>query len=207
MPDVLTVLTVVCGVFALAFLIASLTAMRRRRFVRLAVNFTFGASLLALAGLFGAVSLSTQGYRAFTREDTAAVVHTEPVAPKRFNAHFRFPDGREATFELAGDELYVDAHILKWKPVAAFLGLHTDYELDRVAGRYTNLAEEQSAARTVFSLAQDKPLNMFDLRRRFSLLAPLVDTEYGSATFIAAEKPQQFEIRVSTTGLLVRSRE
>lgn len=204
MPDLLTILTIACAVLALLFFVASIAAMRRHRFFRLTVNFTFGILLLTLAGLFGTVSMSTQGYRAFTREDTAAVVRTEPVEPKRFNAHFRFPDGHEVTFNLAGDELYVDAHILKWKPVAGLLGLHTAYELDRVAGRYTNLSDEQNSARTVFSLAQDKPLNLFDLRRRYSLLAPLVDTEYGSATFITADKPEQFEVRVSATGLLIR---
>jgi hypothetical protein len=203
-PDLLTILAIVCAVFALLFFGASILAMRRRRLFRLTVNFTFGLLLLALAGIFGTVSISTQGYRAYTREETAVFVRTEPVAPQRFNAHFRFSDGREVTFNLAGDELYVDAHILKWKPIAGLLGLHTAYELDRVAGRYTNLSEEQNSARTVSSLAQDKPLNMFDLRRRYAFLEPLVDTEYGSATFITADKPEQFEIRVSTTGLLIR---
>ena len=79
-----------------------------------------------------------------------------------------------------------------------------EVSFDRVAGRYTNLSEEQNSARTVFSLAQDKALNLFDLRRRYSLLAPLVDTEYGSATFITADRPEQFEVRVSATGLLIR---
>ena len=39
-------------------------------------------------------------------------------------------------------------------------------------------------------------------RRR--LLGPLVDAEYGSATFVAATRPATFEVRVSTTGLLAR---
>jgi hypothetical protein len=32
----------------------------------------------------------------------------------------------------------------------------------------------------------------------------VVDTEYGSATFIAAREPTQLELRVSTSGLLFR---
>jgi hypothetical protein len=31
-----------------------------------------------------------------------------------------------------------------------------------------------------------------------------LDAEYGSAAFINLEKPAKFEIRVSTTGLLIR---
>jgi hypothetical protein len=43
---------------------------------------------------------------------------------------------------------------------------------------------------------------MFVLGRRFP--RPLLDARYGSATFIAANKPVEFEVRVSTTGLLIR---
>ncbi len=116
----------------------------------------------------------------------------------------RFPDGRVAAHTLAGDELYVDAHILKWKPVANILGLHTAYELDRVGGRYQQLNDEQNAPRTIYGLGEKKPVDMFNLRQRYSVLAPLLDAEYGSATFVAVEQPARLEVRVSTTGLLIR---
>jgi hypothetical protein len=84
------------------------------------------------------------------------------------------------------------------------LGLHTAYELDRVAGRYATLEDEQERPRSVFSLAADKPVDMFHLRRRFWLFRPVLDTEYGSATFVPADRPATYELRVSTTGLLIR---
>jgi hypothetical protein len=105
---------------------------------------------------------------------------------------------------LSGDELYVDARILKWRPWANIFGLHTAYELDRVAGRYQDLVQEQQQPRTVQSLAADREVDLFKLRRRYVLLSPLLDAEYGSATFAAADSPAQYEVRVSTTGLLIR---
>jgi len=45
---------------------------------------------------------------------------------------------------------------------------------------------------------------MFNLRLRYSLLKPMVDAQYGSATFIPAKEFTELEIRVSTTGLLIR---
>lgn len=153
------------------------------------------------------IVIATEGYRAFTHEEIAAVVKTEPTGAKKFEAHFRFPDGHEATYRLAGEALYVDAHILKWKPIVNLFGLHTAYELDRVAGRYIDLEEERENIRTVFLLSQDKPADMFNLRQRYSLLTPLLDAEYGSASFINSDKPAYFEIRVSTTGLLIRKGE
>ena len=82
--------------------------------------------------------------------------------------------------------------------------MHTAYELDRVAGRYITVEDEQSLRRTVYPLAEEKSMNMYDLRSRFPVFGPLVDTEYGSATFIAVEDWAEFEVRVSTTGLLIR---
>jgi hypothetical protein len=149
-------------------------------------------------------SFAIQGYRALIQEKVAARVKIEPTGSEKFVAYFSFPNGREETFSLAGDQFYVDAHILKWKPVVNFFGLHTAYELDRVAGRYSRLEDELSKPHTVFSLSKSKPVDMFSLRERYSLLSPLLDAEYGSATFIQAKEPTEVEVQVSTTELLVR---
>jgi hypothetical protein len=144
------------------------------------------------------------GYRALTREDVAAHIVVKPTGRQRFIATFRFPDGREATYELAGDEFYVDAHILKWHPYANMFGLHTAYEIDRVAGRYRAIKDERDAMRTVHAIARDKPVDLYALGRRYTFLAPILDAEYGSATFVPVTRPAELELRVSTTGLLMR---
>lgn len=69
---------------------------------------------------------------------------------------------------------------------------------------YRALTRERAATRTVYRLAADKPLNLFRLRQRYALLAPLLDVEYGSATYAPAGRPARFEVRVSTSGLLIR---
>jgi hypothetical protein len=148
-----------------------------------------------------------QGYAALTRETLAATISVSPSGPQRFDARVKFPDGREAAFVVAGDELYVDAHILKWKPIANVIGLHTAYELDRIAGRYRSPEQEQKSVRTVYPLRTPRPIDLFDLRGRYTWLSPLVDTEYGSASFVPVTKPAEVEVRVSTTGLLMRAAE
>jgi hypothetical protein len=200
----LIAVTAAVGLLGLVSAVGSVRALRRGR----ALSFS-ARSLAAL--VFGAlfvlcllVVIATQGYRALTREEVAVEVHVKPTGPQSFEARFLFPDGHQATHRLAGDQLYVDAHILKWKPVANLLGLHTAYELDRVAGRYAALGDEQARPRTVRSLAQEKRLDLFDLRQKYAPLAFLVDAEYGSATFVDVKSPTVLEVRVSTTGLLVR---
>lgn len=195
---------IVFGALSLSILGLSIAAFRRRRFLGGTAGTLLAFLLLSIAALFLVISIATQGYRALTREVVAATVTVRPVGEQRFEAHFTFPDGRDTTYVLAGDQLYVDAHVLKWTPLANFFGLHTGYELDRVGGRYVELESERFRERTIHSLKPEKPLDMFSLRQRFSFFAPFLDAEYGSGTFVAADTLSRYEIRVSTTGLLVR---
>src|SRR2546428_10379411 len=122
--------------------------------------------LLALAALAATVTVGLQGYRALTYEEVAAIVRTEPVAPQRFRATITLPDHRLAMYDLAGDAFYVDAHILKWHPWASLLGLRTVYELDRVASRYNDVADERAKPHTAYALARSKPVDLFLIARR-----------------------------------------
>lgn len=78
------------------------------------------------------------------------------------------------------------------------------YRLDRVAGRYESIDDERHRPRTVHPLANEQPLDIFRLTRRYAFLAPIVDAEYGSATFVSGREPARLEILVSTTGLMAR---
>ena len=192
------------GTLGAILILAGIAALTRARALQFTLRTLAGLVLLLSGALAGAIAVGTQGYLALTREDLAARIFVRPHGPQLFAAIVRFPDGHEGTFELAGDEVYVDAHILKWKPLANLLGLHTAYELDRVGGRYHAIQEERSAVRTVYPLTQDRPVDLFGLRRRYPFLRVLLDAEYGSATFVPVTESAEFEVRVSTTGLLIR---
>jgi hypothetical protein len=170
-------------------LLLALIAFVRLRLGSFALRTFTGLLLLALA---------------LTHEEVAARITVTPPGKQRFNATIRYPDGRVGTYAIAGDEIYVDAHILKWKSYANWIGLHTGYELDRVAGRYHGVKDEQTAERTVHALSRERMIDLYSIRRRYAFLEPLVDAEYGSATFVPVTKPAELELRVSTTGLLLR---
>src|SRR6266568_4661343 len=158
-----------------AFLVlAGLIALFSLHPLRFVTRTLLGLLLISLGVLEGTITVGIQGYRSLARE------------------------------ELAGDEIYVDARILKWHALANLLGLNTAYELDRVGGRFRAIEQERSASRTLHALGQEKPLDVFDLRKRYTFLAPFLDAEYGSATFVQVTEPAELELRVSTTGLLLR---
>ncbi len=160
------VIVAVCFlVLGIALWAAAISALGNKRWVAGALRGVLGLLFFALAALAGAITIGIQGYRALTYEEVAATVKTSPVAPQRFRATITLPNQRLAMYELAGDAFYVDAHILKWHPWLNLLGLHTSYELDRVAGRYNAVTDER---------------------------------------FVAGNRPAEFEVRVSTTGLLMR---
>ena len=194
------------ALLGLLLVLGSVVALLKLRPFRFLLRLLAGLVALLIGAFAALVAFGTAGYRGLTDEATAATVRVEPIGPQRFRAVVKLPDGRQVTHELAGDEIYVDAHILKWKPLANLVGLHPAYELDRIAGRYHSLSAEQTSPRTVFALGADKPVDFFNLRRRYVVLAPLVDAEYGSASFVPVTRPAELEVRVSSTGLLMRER-
>ncbi len=204
MIDWLMATSIGFGLLGFVFMLAGVASARRRRFVRLSLHTTLALACLASGALFLTLQLSLQNYRALTREDLAATIHAEPVGPSQFRITIHLPDGRTDSYWLAGDEVYVDAHILKWKPWANLFGLHTAYELDRIAGRYHLIEDERRRPHTVYSLATDQLVDLFALRRRYAWLESVVDAEYGSAAFFPTHDRVAIELRVSTTGLLFR---
>ena len=181
MTDLLRWAPWVCAAAALLSLWLAAAALRGRRVIAAS-----GATLVALlwlsvAALITALGAGLVGYRALTNEDVALTVLVTPLANGHFLADARFPEGRAASWELAGDQLYVDARILKWR-----------------------LEQERTAPHTLFALGAPKRFDLFAWIKRKTWMAPLVDAEYGSGTFIDVHQSTIYEVRVSTTGLLIR---
>ena len=139
MSDPLVITAVVFLLLSIIFLYAFIASLRKRKFLGAVRNITFALLMLSISLLFGVITISLHGYSALTREELAASVEIIPLDEQLFTAILTFPDGSEKQFILAGDEFYIDAHILKWKSIANLLGLHTLYELNRIAGRYKTL--------------------------------------------------------------------
>lgn len=192
------------GVLGALLVLAGIAALWRARPLRFVLRTLVGLLLLAIGSAAGTLAIGTQGYLALTHEALAARIAVQPTGAQRFAATLHLPDGRTLQYDIAGDEIYVDAHVLKWKPIANIVGLHTAYELDRLAGRYRDVEQERNAPRTVYSLAPVRAIDLFSLRRRHAFLGTMLDADYGSASFVPVNRPAEFELRVSTTGLLLR---
>lgn len=205
MNNLLVAIAASLSLFALLFAWLLLRQLRKKRFLKATREFVLFTLFAALAALGFTLQMSILGYQALTHEELAARIEITPrPIEKQFEARVVFPDGRSQKYLLAGDELYVDAHILKWHGWINLLGIHTMYDLDRIGGRYYQLGDEQSQPRTLHSLSEEKTIDVFVARRENDFLAPFVDAEYGSASFVPADRVVHYDLMVSTTGLLLR---
>jgi len=160
--------------------------------------FFFWALILILIGIGGI------GYRTLTREELAAEISIIPRSDTTFLALVDLGNTQKKEYELAGDQLYIDAKIIKWHPWVNLLGIHTAYKLSRIGGRYRAILDERRKPRTIYSISSDAPYDIFEFRLNNSFMRFFCDAEYGSGTFFRAEKPMVLQVFVSTTGLLVR---
>jgi hypothetical protein len=198
------IFTITPLVVALILFIYSSRALRRGALLGFVLRILLGVVFVTMSAGLAVLGSAMRGYTNLTQETRAARVLTRQLGEQHYSAIFTFPDGSEQAFELLGDQLYVDGYVLKWHPIANVMGFRTVYELDRVEGRYRSLDDTQTQPRTAYSLAPERPVDLFDLTERIAALEFLYDTEYGSATFVPMEDGAMYDVMVSTTGFLVR---
>ena len=195
---------IVCAILALFLLLASATSLREHRWAVGVITLLLGTTLFLSGLLFGAISVGTEGYRLLVEDDLALTVRAERMAGDSILARFTFESGMSRTYRLAGGELLLEAHVLKWRPLVARLGLRPEYEVSRVTGRFRDRTDDETKPRTVLSLAVQKPLDFFDLATRFDFLDPLLEYEYRSTTLVPGGASSTFEVRVTASDLLIR---
>jgi len=191
------------GVLGLAAGFSAFGALARARLLGFFFRAVFSLVLLGAGAVLAFVSLGSEGMQALTKEETAARIKLVPTGLQRYDATMTFPDGRVETYDIAGDDIYVEGHIVKWTPLANMLGLHTSYRLDRIAGHYQSLEQENTARRTVYPIGTAPLIDLVKVGRRLPL-AVLFDAEYGSASYVPVAQAGELELKVSTTGLLLR---
>jgi hypothetical protein len=157
---------------------------------------------LGVAAALAAASLRT--YNRLTHEQEAARVTMRQLGLHHYVVSVRPKSEPPRTFELHGDEWQIDARLLKWRPVAAIAGFDTVYRLERLSGRYADLAQEREAKRTVHGLAERTPVDFWTMLRKVHEYLPLADALYGSAAFVPMAEGAEYVVTVSGSGLVVR---
>lgn len=203
--NVLAVASTVLGVIGLAFITLAVSRLRRRRFAAAGAHGVAGCCAVLLGAALVAVALNLYTYQRLTYERTIADITFRQFEPKGFGVTLDTVDGNDPRrFVLRGDEWQIDARVLKWHGFTNLLGLDSHYRLERLSGRYADLAVERSGPRTVFTLARPAGLDLWRIANRHGRWVPLVDAVYGSAAYLPMANGARFEVSITQSGLIAR---
>lgn len=193
-----------CGVIGLIFLVASAHRLRRRHYGGCALHGLSSLVFFLAAGAVALLGLNLATYDRLTREQLALRVQLAQVAVEQYNATLTFPSGEIRGYVLRGDDWQIDARVLKWHGFGNALGFDTAYRLERIGGRYRDIEQERTAARTVYALHAAERVDLWTLLRAWHSYIPWADALYGSATYLPMADKADYEVLVSPTGLLAR---
>ncbi|MBM0107052.1 hypothetical protein JM946_20135 [Steroidobacter sp. S1-65] len=195
----------VIAIFGLLLLILACQRLFRARLLAASGAGLTGALLLAVAALLFVVSLNLHTYARLTHERPVAEIVFQQRGPQSFNATLtQVPNGEIQMFVLSGDEWQLDARVLKWKGWANLFGLDAQYRLERVSGRYRNIDQERSAERTVYPLAENPGLDLWQLTLDHPSRLPFVDAVYGNAAYMPMSDGARYEVSITQSGLIAR---
>ena len=203
--------TVYVATIAVALLLAlwaAVAAVQRARqgqpfkaFGRLLYAAAFGLFAIALAS----IGANLRTYQRLTHEQAVATLSFRLVSERYFALELSTSDGGFRALDVRGDDWQLDARVLKWSGIGVVLGLDTRWRLERLAGRYRDLALEREAPRTVHDLAPPPAgFDLFGFAQAHPGWLPFVDATYGSATYLPLADGARYEVTISSTGLLAR---
>jgi hypothetical protein len=186
-------------------LLAGLRRLSRRRFLAAGRAWLGGLVLVAAALLLFGVVSNLHTYARLTHEQPIALLEFEQISEQRYRATLtRQPSGEISTLDLSGDEWQLDARVLKWRGWANLLGLDARYRLERISGRYLDIAQERSAPRSVHELGESRGIDLWALAQAQPHWLPFVDAIYGSAAYMPMAEAARYEVTLGQTGLIAR---
>jgi hypothetical protein len=93
--------------------------------------------------------------------------------------------------------------VIKWDVRAVVLGAPVLYQLDRIGGRYHDVAQEREASRSVVALTPMQAFDLWHLKQRFPRWLPWVDADYGSAAYLPLVDGGRYTVTLAAAGGLV----
>ena len=197
-------IALVGALLSVPFFLASIRRLRRLKLIRGTLYLVFGAMVLAIVAGAGLVAANLFTYARLTHEQEAARVSTRQLGERQFAVRVQAANRPARDYNLRGDEWQIDARVLKWRAIGNLVGFDTVYRLERLSGRYGDIASERSAPRSVYELADDPGVDFWTLARRYQRYLPLADALYGSATYVPMAEGAEYRVTVSASGLVVR---
>ncbi|MEL7184848.1 MAG: hypothetical protein AAFN50_00255 [Pseudomonadota bacterium] len=202
--NLLLTASVVFTLLTLYFIFSMGRHAKRRRPIRATRSLVGGTACGALGGASVMLAFSYYGYGRLVEEQSVGEIYFTRSAPEVYVARLMIDGQTDRHYELKGNEWQMDARVITWKPPATLLGLDPIYQLDRLSGRYSDVGDEMSAERTVYSLSDEIPLDVWYVAREYPRLMPGVDAHYGTATYLPMADGARYAVTLTRTALIAR---
>lgn len=163
-----------------------------------------GLALLAGAGVIGVVGYDLHSYQMLPADRPLLTLTFQADGDKDYRVTLL--EGSEMReVRLQGDLWQLDVRLLRWKSLAALIGLQPGYRLERLSGRFLSIEEQQLASHTEVSLAQSPYGVDFWrwLRRRQGDLY-VVTPEAQRVTYLPLADGAAYSVSLSAAGLLAQ---
>jgi len=202
--NVLITASAILTLIAVLLLGSTVRHARSKRLLRASGSATLCVATAGIGSTGILLFMSYLGYERLTEEELVGVIEFSRLAPEEYTARLMIDGQIDRILTLRGDEWQLDARVVSWKPPATILGLDPVYQLERLSGRYSSVDRERSEQRTVYSLAEERPLDLWSMARKFPKLAPGVDAFYGTATYLPMADGARFRVTMSRDALVAR---
>jgi hypothetical protein len=199
----LYVATALAALVAIAHGVGARRRWRERRHFAAGYRGLWSGIFVLLTLALGVSGTALLGWHRLITEAPVATLNTRELGPQHYVVVLTLPDGHTRRAELAGDQWQLDARVIKFSPKAVVLGAPPLYRLDRLSGRYQDVAQEKTATRDAIDLASDSPVDLWNLKHRFPDWLPWVDADYGSGAYLPLVDGGTFAITLAPTGGLV----
>jgi len=165
---------------------------------------TIGMLLFLLGLTLGGLALVLHDYLHIADDVAVAHLTMKQLGPQHFRVEFTpVAAGAPRTVELKGDQWEVDARVIRWNMPAQLAGFPPLYQLERIGGRYREIAQERAAPRSVQALNDEAMFDIWTLKHRYPTWLPFVDADYGSGAYLPMVDDGHFDLFLNTRGGLV----
>jgi hypothetical protein len=198
-------ISLIIALFGVALIALACNRLYRARFLAATGAALSGVLLTAVGAVLFVVSLNLQTYTRLGYEQPVAELVFEQRGEQRYRATLmKVPSGNMQIFILNGDDWQLDARVLKWRNWVTMLGLTARYRLERVSGRYRDIAQEQTAPRSVYGLSENPGVDLWQLALKYPQYLSFVDAVYGSATYLPMADGARYQVLMTQSGLIAR---
>lgn len=175
-----------------------------RKFIRISLS----VAVTAVVAFVFLLTASIYSFSVLTDETLIAEIEFDRAGDQQFIAYLRTGDFcNEQALPIYGDQWRIDAQFLKWHYWASLLGLKSHYRLERLEGRYIEVAEQNSRPTLSHALAPPSAIDIGGLADRLGRLNFLADASYGSSTYHDVNTSRVYLVYKSPTAIFTRSRD